>query len=837
MANSYVIGPAVCTGYDPGAGYSPFSGKVLLTETVNTSSNSSSIAWSFVIYINHSQYISNYSYSNYNKVTVVINGQTLVSTGNIGVVAMHDHYETGNPGPLVLCSGSIDVPHGADGTKTLVVSANYTQNNSAYMQTIAVNGSVELQSITRADRINSCPDFTLSYDMSVANPAGGTTNHTVTWTNSSNFYHKIEYLYGTNIIYTSNVINPNTTQHTYAFKAADASYVIDAKKMKVTVALHSYSDSTCTNELGVSSKDITITFDSSFGPLTYASILLGDLLSNEVVAGYSTATINCGGSFKADAELKEAHAVYLDGTKALGGAVYGTTSISLGKIPAFDDVSKSLKIKYVITDTRGFSVTNTANLGTVYGWSAPSVSNVSAWRCKSNGTEDLRGGYYKVKFTYSIRPLNNKNAKVAAVSYKYLSSSTWSNPISGNVSNYSDTLTLGPYTLSQARDEKLEVRVAISDTLSSGNASIGTAMILPAVVFVDIKTDGDEKVGLGIGTISTTNKKVQFGWDIQMKDENSVVRTELDPETGLTFYDANGIASGNYPPNGSGGSGGGSGGNGFTYAFKMALLNCFSNVAWINQDGRTYYNALVNAINDPYPANVTSVSAVFSQGSAVIYAGSNIDDLRQYLTVTAHFSDNTSRTVTDYLLTGVLTAGTSTITVLYGGQTTTFNVSVTASVVYDGSVTLSQSNTPNVISSSAITYDTTKIYSIQYTFGTISTSGASTTPNCIVGPANSSNAVRGGAMFWSAANNAWQVQTGGSATTISPAPANGDLVTVVLNFTTNKLSVYVNNTAAITDATLSRDYFTNTARLIAGRENANMTVAPNHIIVSIGDIH
>ena len=81
-------------------------------------------------------------------------------------------------------------------------------------------------------------------------------------------------------------------------------------------------------------------------------------------------------------------------------------------------------------------------------------------------------------------------------------------------------------------------------------------------------------------------------------------------------------------------------------------------------------------------ATVTSISAVYTQ-SGTVYNDDLIDDLKDDLVVTAHWSNGTSSTVakTDYTLSGTLTAGTSTITVSYGGKTTTFNVSVTQSVI------------------------------------------------------------------------------------------------------------------------------------------------------------
>ena len=116
-------------------------------------------------------------------------------------------------------------------------------------------------------------------------------------------------------------------------------------------------------------------------------------------------------------------------------------------------------------------------------------------------------------------------------------------------------------------------------------------------------------------------------------------------------------------------------GDGMTDAVKIALLDCFQNVAWTTASGQTYYNALHDALYPP--ANLTGITAVFRQGSAVIYDNQELSDLRSYLTVTARYDDQTTATVTDYTLSGTLAAGNSTITVSYGGKTTTFAVTVT----------------------------------------------------------------------------------------------------------------------------------------------------------------
>ena len=107
---------------------------------------------------------------------------------------------------------------------------------------------------------------------------------------------------------------------------------------------------------------------------------------------------------------------------------------------------------------------------------------------------------------------------------------------------------------------------------------------------------------------------------------------------------------------------------------KQALLQIASKVAYIDEDGQDYYDALEAAL---YPsADLVSISCVYTQ-SGTVYDTDSLDSLKSDLVVTAHYSDQTTETVTTYTLSGTLTAGTSTVTVSYGGKTTTFAVTVT----------------------------------------------------------------------------------------------------------------------------------------------------------------
>ena len=81
-------------------------------------------------------------------------------------------------------------------------------------------------------------------------------------------------------------------------------------------------------------------------------------------------------------------------------------------------------------------------------------------------------------------------------------------------------------------------------------------------------------------------------------------------------------------------------------------------------------------------AALSSITAVFTQGGQTIYSDDTLDSLKQYLTVTATYSDGETEEVPaeDYTLSGTLTVGTSTITVTYEEETDTFEVTVTQAV-------------------------------------------------------------------------------------------------------------------------------------------------------------
>ena len=117
----------------------------------------------------------------------------------------------------------------------------------------------------------------------------------------------------------------------------------------------------------------------------------------------------------------------------------------------------------------------------------------------------------------------------------------------------------------------------------------------------------------------------------------------------------------------------------FTNEAKYALISLLEKVAYIDANGQTYLDTLETEL---FAVRVTSISAVFTQGQNVIFDTDSLDTLKQYLVVTATYSDNTTAVITTYTLSGTLTDGSSIITVTYGNKTTTFNVTVSQSYSY-----------------------------------------------------------------------------------------------------------------------------------------------------------
>lgn len=244
--------------------------------------------------------------------------------------------------------------------------------------------------------------------------------------------------------------------------------------------------------------------------------------------------------------------------------------------------------------------------------------------------------------------------------------------------------------------------------------------------------------------------------------------------------------------------------SGLSEEVKVALLQIAQKVAYIDEHGQDYYDDLYDALYPP--ADLVSISAVYTQ-SGTVYDTDSLDSLKSDLVVTAHMSDQTTRTVTEYTLSGTLAEGTSTITVTYGGKTTTFTVTVTEAPPYTFYDYLQGDGTAFLDTGlSAKTYlaDSYKKY-VKFRLGTIANE------KCVFG-------VRNG---WGTTGVIVQINTAtsdrlnvcfGNAWTKDSTPVANDLIELELDHPTIKkngetLGTVSSASAAITSATATIPLF------------------------------
>lgn len=116
-------------------------------------------------------------------------------------------------------------------------------------------------------------------------------------------------------------------------------------------------------------------------------------------------------------------------------------------------------------------------------------------------------------------------------------------------------------------------------------------------------------------------------------------------------------------------------------SFMTAMLTLADNVAYDDDtSGDSIYSDIETAKNAVHsamypPANLKRIDVTYTP-VATIYVGDSLDKLRDDLVVTAVYDNGSSTAVSDYVLSGTLTEGTSAVTATWGGKSATFNVTV-----------------------------------------------------------------------------------------------------------------------------------------------------------------
>lgn len=503
----YTVGPVQCTGEDAEHKHS-FSGRVLLTETVDELNNISVINWKFQIYINRSDYVSAYTSTSQNQVTVIIgneNPDTNPSTKkyvnfyspNIGTVQMAGRYISN---PLTLAQGTVNIEHDDAGERSIYVKAVFNQPRAfdTVLKHIEPSGTKTLTSIPRKAVISSSPSITLA--------PTGTTDSTVTWESTvDTFWYKVEYKYGSTVLHTSSATQ--NTSYTWAVPASTADSVTNAKKMTLTAALHTYSDQACTDEIGVDAASITVNFSDDFAPaLAYTKAVDNDLIPSAYRSSFAGIAI----------QYTSRLSLTFTGTGVRDATISGYTCIVDGKGYTGSSVltdpiqtSGTLSITAAVTDSRGFtkSITITQDvMAYAYPQIKPygSYAEVQIYRCDQYGVADETGANIRVLASSKSSEVLNAGVNVnrAVIKLRHTSGSTWSQyaTFTGSGDASVDTVITGTFPDTQA----FTFEIHAEDLL--GNSSGVITIVVPISDVPLHLREGGHGVGIGAYADGTADR-------------------------------------------------------------------------------------------------------------------------------------------------------------------------------------------------------------------------------------------------------------------------------------------------------------------------------------------
>lgn len=373
-----------------------------------------------------------------------------------------------------IASGTIDVPHNNDGTKSVAMKIEA----GIYVWAISETGNntFTLDTIARASSISSASNVTLGNACSVK------------WTPAStSFSYKLKFSIGS-WSYTTSAISPNTTSaYTYTgynIALAAANQLPNATSGTMTATLYTYSSSACSTQIGsAATKTFTVTVPTSVIP-TISSCTAEIVNSNSTIKGWGVAVAGYT-KVKITAAASGSYSSTISSFTISGGYSTTNTGSSLSYTGGTITSSGNKTFSVVAKDSRGrSSETSTPTAITFYAYSKPSVSSFTATRSSSDQSKVV------VKGNWAFASVNSKNSATGMLYYKKSTATSWTSY--GQISrNTSTTLTVNFDTT-----VSYNFKLVVTDALS--NSAQDEAFVSTMEVLLDFRAGGK---GLGIGKI------------------------------------------------------------------------------------------------------------------------------------------------------------------------------------------------------------------------------------------------------------------------------------------------------------------------------------------------
>lgn len=391
----------------------------------------------------------------------------------------------------VLFDKTVTIPHNADGTKTIYVSAyinhsRFTSNSQGF--------NVTLTTIPKQANLVSAPNF---YDVdnptiTYSNPAGNSVSSLQACISLTGSAADIPY----------RNISKTGTSYTFNLTQAERNTLLAACPNSNTLSVKFYVKSVVAGQTYYSILDRTMTVKNANPTISGASYsdtnsTTTAITNNnqQIIQGQSTVDFK----FTSLAALKYATLTKIEitvnavkVTSNLSGSSVSNKTVSFGTINASSNLSASI----TLTDSRGNKTTATINI-TMLAYSLPTA--IISLRRKSNYYNET---YLNVNADWSS--LDNKNSLTIKYQYKETSGSSWS-----ALTTIQDETT---YTLSFDNSKSYDFKIIVTDRIGSTTYNTILQIGIPIIYFDRLLRS------VGIGTIPSQTNELAIDRRLELKN-------------------------------------------------------------------------------------------------------------------------------------------------------------------------------------------------------------------------------------------------------------------------------------------------------------------------------
>lgn len=450
-----------------------FTFKLVMNETTDIETNTSSISWQLQLSLKSGSGWSFYDFGV--GWEAYINGVRVAYHNR----ASSDRYTLTAGNTWTMASGTTSVVHDTDGTKTISCSASMDMATSpSGAGPLSCSGTWELTTIPRASSL-TIPTLTIGSSATLSITAA-----------SNTFSHEISYVMS-DLSGSIASLSAGVSSTTWTPPTSFYAKIPNATQGNVTITLDTYTGATL---IGSNSYTVSVLVGSSIKP-TVPSITLSPVNTNAwlnsqglYVGGYTKVRVQSSASPGTGASIT---------SYQISGAVSGTGSdYTSGVLTAG---AKSITV--TATDSRGRSNSKTVSV-TFLDYANPSLTTFTAERGTYSGgswTSNVNGNHIRVTAiaTVSLSTQGNTGTKSVTVG------GTSPSATSGNYYYWTNTNNTTTYIASGT----------VTDSL--GNSSSKTLTISTVEVPLNINVD---LPGIGVGMIAQKVRVFQFpsNWQIEI---------------------------------------------------------------------------------------------------------------------------------------------------------------------------------------------------------------------------------------------------------------------------------------------------------------------------------